>query len=777
MRITEAFSLLYDCERVVRAFYSIIDTSFLQMYSTIALFAPIESPLRLHAAKAAQTAIDVRIGVETTWSAILASPIAGSRYIRALSFSPDGMYLACGDEYGSIQVLNAHTGAQRQILGLDYGSVSNISFSPTGKEILSSSNDNAVAIWDITTGGCIYACQERPLLAQSTAWSLNGALAAFHGDLDTVKILDFTCTEKVAVLQLAASVLHVVFAPDGDLLCGSVDGKCTIWDTKSINGDTMAVMKPTRTLKHASWVTALSVRPDNCLVACGLRSGEIVLWRKVDGHRVRSLPGESEVLSLTFYANGLLAAAYSSTSCVLWDLSMSAPVKILNNSSHVNADAIAFSSDGLYIAQSVGGSVQILQWGEEHAKEANTSTQIAVRLKRRLRRYTRNPLANPPTVDPFESDDPPKCLLLGTISSTTTPFVFAAYKNKLQLWDVSDGRFTRTIEHFSSDSKPSLCAALSPTGHLIVCTGPRSKIFVWETQTGQHLTTFAGHSSWINTIVFTHDEQHLLSASEDGTIRRWKIRANLSEKSSEVLFQSRGNGVHRLATSSSGQWMLSSMRRINATSPPNTSSSDLLAKPSRQAMKTNYGSYNWLQMHDETGRVVWVENHAHPVASVAFSEDCTRALAGNDKGDVFIYNISQLTSHNRTSSSSPPALVVPEYKLSSGGTRPVRNVSFSPDNMGIIAERSYTSIPLELRPSHKRSADPASMAVYYFDDEWLWRVDLDSDSRRLCYIPPSLWPDSLYDAVLASSWSSQPGHIVAYFTSEHRLVVIDASRC
>ncbi|KAI0658895.1 hypothetical protein C8Q70DRAFT_875350, partial [Cubamyces menziesii] len=60
-------SLLYDCERAVRAYYPIISTSAMYMYLTIALFAPLDTPIRRIAAKNAPPSLVIRVGLENTW--------------------------------------------------------------------------------------------------------------------------------------------------------------------------------------------------------------------------------------------------------------------------------------------------------------------------------------------------------------------------------------------------------------------------------------------------------------------------------------------------------------------------------------------------------------------------------------------------------------------------------------------------------------------------------------------------------------------------------------
>ncbi|KAJ8456948.1 hypothetical protein ONZ51_g11817 [Trametes cubensis] len=328
LRPTDVPSLLHDCERAVRAFYPVISTSAIHMYSTLALFAPRGSHIRRLAA------VDAR-------------PPPGT-----LSFSPDGRCIACTNMDGSIRVLNAQTGAELQVCQANPSMWKvTISFSPTGKELLLSIENGAVYVWDVTTGvkleiGTTTTSRDHstegsfdmPLppypsneaVDKQVAWSPNGKLVA-------------SCQRQTISLWREASLNQ----SDGYLLASSDDGRCQIWDARSVDWDMEAGVTLTQTLKHNSDIVTMAVSSDSRLVACGLRSGETVLWTKSDGKRVGSLPGPRPVISLMFYSNGLLAAAYKRSPFVLWDVSTGSPVKTESE----GGDLAVFAPDGRHIAQ------------------------------------------------------------------------------------------------------------------------------------------------------------------------------------------------------------------------------------------------------------------------------------------------------------------------------------------------------------------------------------------------------------------------------------------
>ncbi|OSC98370.1 WD40 repeat-like protein [Trametes coccinea BRFM310] len=769
LRETEVPALLYECERMVRAFYPAISTSFIQVYRTAIPFSPAESPLRRrHQADVSQV-VDVRIGGERSWSTILASQVVGVGTILALAFSPDGTHVVCATTDRLMLLLNAHTGVRLQVFEGHTNWIRSVSFSPTGKELLSGSDDKTVRLWDVATGACLQTWTVRSHAVGSVAWSPDGVFIAYGAQNRTITLRRVVSSKRNVVLRQDACARYVAFGADGSLLSTSDNMTCNIWDTHSINwGATDNA--PSQILEHSSEVTVAAVSSDSSLVACGLRSGEIVLWRKADKQQLSCLPGESDVISLAFYSNSRLAAAYGWSPSILWDVSSVTPIRV-DAMDIAKADAASFSPDGVHIAYAIDSTLQIRRWSGNTPRETGvlkppTKPSLAKRLKRLLGCFSPPPLSSSSMEE--VTDDIPIRVLAVSISPRGTLMV-AVYEDHWRQWDISSGQCTRTKEHVGSELST---IAWSFTGEYFACTGQDENIRIWDTHTGNQLGTYAGHSSTVTAIVFTADDQHFLSASRDGSIRRWVLQDTRPEASSEVVFQSAEDEIDAFAVSPDGRWMLAGASRHE--SPPDTSSAELLAKPSRRPADRN-GWYGALYLYDATGRVVWIENHRSIVSAVAFSHDCTRALAGSVEGEVFLYDLTQLIPLDKATVRRAPPIVVPEHRFNIGSTHRVRHVSFALNGQGILTDKSYNPLTAELRPLSVPVADPSSPSPHFLDDDgWLWLVDAKQVPRRVCWVSPSARPTDL-DA--ARSWISQQNRVIACRTHDGRLVVIDISRC
>ncbi|KAJ8468913.1 hypothetical protein ONZ51_g9339 [Trametes cubensis] len=757
------------------------------MYSTLALFAPLGSHIRRLATVDARTPLVARIGMEDAWSTTVVSCIVRTDWqIAALAFSPDGRCIACSDENATIRVLNAQTGAELQVCKTDHNLWDlGISFSPTGKELLSGTQDGGVYVWDVTTGVKLeigttttsrnhstrdsLSTQDRIMLrwmvpstvvaVYHAAWSPDGKLVT-SCQRQTINLWRVASPTQSVQLQRGNSEYphFIMFSQDGFLLAGLDAGTCEIWDVRSVDWDTEAGVTLTQTLKNDSRVLTLAVSSDSRFVACGLSSGEIVLWTKSDGKRVQSLPGRSPVTSLVFYPNGLLAAAYGMSPFVLWDVSTGTPVKTESNE---ESTVVAFAPDGRHIAHATYNHLQIEQWSSEIKQNTGMTTSVADSDKQLTHRSERDD-------EELLEKHGGKVAMIAT--SPTGKLVLAVYEDEVRIYEVSSGRCMCAIKH-PHMGKHGGVAVWSPAETFFARTGADKVVCVWKADTGELVGTLEGHSRDIKDVRFTRDEQHVLSASRDGTIRRGTIGQNGQLSPSEVLFQSNGDCFSALAVSSDGQWILSASHRSGST--PDTSSADLLAPPSRQPVRDAYGGYHVLRLHDATGRVVWIEYHPCDIRSVAFSEDCTRALAGSWEGEVFLYDLTQLIPPH---DAPPRLLTVPEHRLSAQKTPyPIKRISFSPDGQAVISDRNYTSIPpeLQLEPLRSGPADPSFTSVHYYQDEWIWQVNLDSTPRRLYWIPPS---HRLADTPRERMFSqSANGRSIAYKTSQGFLVVMQVT--
>jgi WD40 repeat protein len=71
------------------------------------------------------------------------------RALTCLTFSPDGKRLAAGTQDGHVWVWEVATGRQTQLIAAGGRGVRSVAFSPNGKQLVTVANNSPVAVWDV----------------------------------------------------------------------------------------------------------------------------------------------------------------------------------------------------------------------------------------------------------------------------------------------------------------------------------------------------------------------------------------------------------------------------------------------------------------------------------------------------------------------------------------------------------------------------------------------------------------------------------------------------
>jgi len=87
----------------------------------------------------------------------------------------------------------------------------------------------------------------------------------------------------------------------------------------------------------------------------------------------------------------------------------------------------------------------------------------------------------------------------------------------LALWDVKTGKLIREMKQGSSIKG----LRFSPTGDRIVACSVDGVDIIWETKSGQRVTTLKGHTAEVLCVEFSPDGRRVLTGSYDSTVRIW----------------------------------------------------------------------------------------------------------------------------------------------------------------------------------------------------------------------------------------------------------------
>jgi len=214
------------------------------------------------------------------------------------SFSPDGRLLAVTGARGSVQVLNAATGAPTATLRAPGGPFCSPAFSPDGARIAASGCPNIsyrTVVWDVRSGKRLFTIRDDGG-SSGIMFSPDGDRLAGRTD-DTAGVWDAWTGEPLLALSgHSGTVYGVAYSRDGSRLAtGSVDGTARIWDADT--GEELV-----RLAGHHGLVALVDFDPTGTRLLTGGGDGTARVW-DVSGAAGAEL--WSEHLALDFGVNSL----------------------------------------------------------------------------------------------------------------------------------------------------------------------------------------------------------------------------------------------------------------------------------------------------------------------------------------------------------------------------------------------------------------------------------------------------------------------------------------
>jgi DNA-binding SARP family transcriptional activator/WD40 repeat protein len=401
-----------------------------------------------------------------------------------------GRLAAFGEADGSVTIVDLGTGSSRKLRGRHGGNVIGVGFSPDGRTIVSTGDDDHVLVWDLATGslretltghaGRVFGPAFSPngktlytvgLEGEAIAWDLGGArrfgprFRAGSGNLDPTSDID-------------GEVARFALSPDGRRIA-----------TAESNGRTAVVDRVTgRQLfetpraPHDQRILDVAWNPDGQTFVTVGAFGDVQSWHAADGSRAISFQGlfGQTAHAVAFNRDGTVVAAASEVGGVyLWDARTGKP---MGGPLYTDTPAydLAFSPDGKELAAALLGNGVAYVW-----------------------RLPSERLAFIVTIDD----------------------------------EVNRGD----------------AVAFSPDSKLLATGGGSGVVRFWDAQTGRQvggsLLATAGH---VLSVAFDPTSRLLVTGSTDGVPRLWDVRNQnpvgspfpaLDNVSAEAAFTASGNGI------------------------------------------------------------------------------------------------------------------------------------------------------------------------------------------------------------------------------------------
>lgn len=267
----------------------------------------------------------------------LSGPDGHTGRVFRVSFSPVDPLIASASQDCTVKIWSSRDGRLLKTLvdpslgdavaSEDCGSLQShsdriyaVSFSPDGQYIASGSRDRMVKIWRLD-GTLVKTLEGHGDRVNSVAFSPRGNLLASASDDRTVKLwsLDGRLLQTLAGSNPHQSyVTSVTFSPDGQLVASaSWDNTVKIWN---LDGS----LAKTLLQGYSDSVESVTFSPDGRLLASASWDNTVKLWSLKDGTLLKTLQGHtSGVLDVTFSPDGkTIASAGDDHAVILWNLDL-----------------------------------------------------------------------------------------------------------------------------------------------------------------------------------------------------------------------------------------------------------------------------------------------------------------------------------------------------------------------------------------------------------------------------------------------------------------------
>lgn len=259
--------------------------------------------------------------------------------VSALAWSPDGTYIASGDEgngtsepilwWYTLQVWDASTGRQMFTDRID-GNVTAVAWSPDGKRIASASggpvgfqvpspitnsqgatlgySDNSTQVWDATTGAVVYIHDNNNYLVGAMAWSPDGTYIASttervsnnqQDSVPGVRVWDATSGKDVYIYRghfdsEFSRFSALAWSPNSQRIASSFsytdasneEYAVQVWD--ALTGKHVYTYTG-----HADFVNAVAWSSDGKLIASGSGDKTVQVWDSTSGRHIYTYQGHS----------------------------------------------------------------------------------------------------------------------------------------------------------------------------------------------------------------------------------------------------------------------------------------------------------------------------------------------------------------------------------------------------------------------------------------------------------------------------------------------------
>jgi WD40 repeat protein/DNA-binding XRE family transcriptional regulator len=593
--------------------------------------------------------------------------------VQAAAFSPDGKYVATSSDDNTARLWEAATGKPLLVFSGHTDGVQGITFSVDGKHIFTTSRDRTAREWDVSTGRQVRLFGGHTDNATNLAVSPDGKYLVTTSDDGTARLWDLATGLTIRTFTGSnGSLSGVAISPDGKyLLAGGADNAPQMWELAS--GTLVRTF-----VGHTNYVTELAFSPDGKRMVSGSEDHSVRIWDVGTGAQLSIYSGHKDIVrDVTFSPDGKYVLSGSNDGTAqLWDATSLQILQTYRGRAG-GIIGVAFSRDGASIA-TVGTDNVAWLW------------------------------TVPQTPGEVQFTGHADAVMYASFSPDGKMVVTAGADKTARLWDAVAGK---ELRQFPGHTGAVNSAVFSPDGKTILTASADGTARTWDAATGEERLRFSGHRDSVGMAVFSPDGKYVVTTSHDGTARTWDaITAR-----EIVTFTNHGaRFLGKVAFSPDG--------RVVATS----------------------GDDKTIRIWDPmTGKEQTVLTYSDRPLGVAFSADGKYLLSGNADGIARLWDVA----------------TGKEIRRFTGHTAFVNGVAFSPDGKyALTTSNDHTARLWDVGTGAEvrrftGHGDQVRMGTFSPDGKYiitasndntarLWHTDLDDTVAYVCgFLTRDLTPE------------------------------------
>ncbi len=488
--------------------------------------------------------------------------------ITHLAFSPDGSFLAYGNQAGGVGVWDSRTGAPTHPLMAKTdqpfsGAITLLKYvkAPDGKIYLFAGDDKGfAAIWEYP---------DHKLFSQPADTGIKNMAAidlqkSLFVSLDGNKLyLESNIQNLQTLTGHAALITSVNFNADSTILAsGSADGTIILWSPTS----STLYDPPLLTKKPILDLTFLQNGGQQTLI--GSSADQMLTWDATSHQLLHTVTLPLTVttqititpVGLAFRPDGKLVVAGSDGAAYLWDL----PTRQGSRISTIGLPAMSNPSINI---SSQGDKILLGDYSSVYIWDITTTHTISIAgdfgsISRPILSPDGKLVAFPDFYTSLYLADAPTGKIIdklsfgggGDVAFSPDGSILAAgsYYGSINLWDVQSRQPITTFQTLQYATVQSL--AFSPDGVLLAAGSSDGSISLWNVTTRSSSGTTFNTRAGVLCLSFSPDGAYLASGEDDGTVHLWDIATG---KEVGAPFTGHKKSVTSISFSPDGRWLAS----------------------------------------------------------------------------------------------------------------------------------------------------------------------------------------------------------------------------